>query len=110
MKTSTHLRKARALVNKGWCKGYFKANINGKECYCLFGALEKISGDDENLSDCIRILTPIAQHYHGKEFNLSPVRFNDHIKTTKKDVLAVFDLAIKKAVEDERSSNADRNK
>lgn len=108
MKTSTHLRKARALVNKGWCKGYMHKVVDDKDCYCMFGAMDAVNY--KNISPLLKYIMPIVKHYHGPVYVLTPISFNDHPKTTKKDVLAVFDLAIKKAVEDERSSNADRNK
>lgn len=103
MKTSTHLRKARALVNKGWCKGRAKMiNNKGMQCYCSVGALAEVN--DDNYSDAWEYLNKQIKNYDpSKDMpkNHGVVVFNDHPKTTKKDVLAVFDLAIKKAVEDE---------
>lgn len=100
MKTSTHLRKARALVNKGWCKGDFERVVEGKKCYCLTGAIMAI--DSMSTVETVKLISEFTVPYHGPEYVLTPISFNDHPKTTKKDVLAVFDLAIKKAVEDER--------
>lgn len=100
MKTSTHLRKARALVNKGWCKGTYDTIIDGQKCYCMSGALIAVTGAKEYLP-AKQYLATFTKKYHGPEYNLPLIQFNDHPHTKKKDVLAVFDLAIKKAVEDE---------
>lgn len=109
MKTSTHLRKARALVNKGWCKGRFSmVNKEGVQCYCAHGALGTIAAANGNKA--WQYVYNSIVTYRPSFDELGIIVFNDHPSTTKKDVLAVFDLAIKKAVEDERSSNADRNK
>lgn len=103
MKTSTHLRKARALVNKGWCKGTYSKEIDGQLCYCSVGALNTISGEAFN-DEAEEYLNYFIKNYYGGDYDLRVIGFNDHPKTKKKDVLAVFDLAIKKAVEDERRS------
>jgi hypothetical protein len=59
---SKSLRKARALVEKGWTKGWFARNAKGRMvtakptghaavCFCAVGALIRVTGHDEYTID-----------------------------------------------------------
>ncbi len=88
------LRKARALIAKGWTQGTFAKDRDGisvdvndpDACrFCAAGAVLRVCGSgslfDKVLSGALGGLFP---------------RFNDLPTTKKSDVLRVFDEAIKK--------------
>lgn len=97
-------RKTRDLIAKkgNWIKGDYYYE-DGK--YCLLGALRKVSvgnpwdyGSDEELE---RVLLQCVREIHPKRFSdkklgwpVDTTGFNDHERTTHKDVLKVLDCAI----------------
>lgn len=105
-------RKTRDLIAKkgNWIKG----NYYEEGRYCLLGALRKVSldnpwgpGSDEELE---RVVLQCVKEIHPKRFTdkklgwpLDITGFNDHDRTTHKDVLAVLDCAIKDTAPKERA-------
>lgn len=113
MKTSTALRKARALVNKGWCRGAFTKNINGVQCYCAVGALSAaITGKANTMAfsdkKMEKIYDEAAEFLTRSTFDISNgyyrsiVALNDGLGGSKQAILAAYDLAIKMAVNEEK--------
>lgn len=105
-KVSAKLKKARALVNKGWCKGKLQTQTDTGYSYCAIGALLEVTKTDKDL-DTFYVS---AKKYLGKAFNLidhpyftghTIEGYNDHPKTTKRDILDLYDVAIKLAQKDE---------
>jgi hypothetical protein len=74
-------------------------NKEGVQCYCVHGALSHINSIDDKTW---RLFYKTIVDYRPQFSELGIIVFNDHPSTTKKDVLTVFDMAIKKAVEDEK--------
>lgn len=88
MKPSTVLKKARKLIERGWCR-YTKSRrfrVDGPMHYCAIGAIEKAGGNTEH-RDILR-----------QAIGSGIVRFNDSDGRKKADVLRAFDRAIKLAV------------
>ena len=93
------LRKAKQLVQAGWCKGYAARDANDSpvDCYgpqavsfCMYGAIERV-----------RDLGPFwdedgeyAEGYLEQAVGCDIADFNDADDTGKPDVLAAFDRAI----------------
>jgi len=114
-KVSSQLKKARALINKGWCKGALRVdNHKGSYNYCSIGALlevTKIEGFHwgANTPRVEDIYWPAKQYLYTALELIQPSHFegatlegyNDHRKTTKRDILDLYDVAIKLAQKDE---------
>lgn len=113
-KPSAQLKKAKKLIENGWCKGSAHRFWNGTDRYCAVGALETIvkldpysqaSAETVTLYyQCFDFLTEAVKEYAPIDYPKTIITFNDHQRTKKEDVLAVYDLAIKKA-QDEENSN-----
>lgn len=111
-KVSAQLKKARALVNKGWCKGRLETIRDGKCSYCAVGGLVKVCSENvyglamnefywpghNYLISALKQIDP--PHYGGSLVE----SYNDHPKTTKKDILDLYSVAIQLAQKDEASS------
>lgn len=109
------LTKARALVEKGWVKGYehidagelnwLTNEISPVESYCAIGAIRKADGPgEESAFDLIR--QAIGDLFYGGKKRVGEsgiLRFNDRKKTTKEDVVAAFDKALELAQTEEAS-------
>lgn len=118
-----HLIKARELIEAGWVQTDMHRMVNGKDCYCLDGAIAKAHGlDDMYNNSPYRFLEndPGARADVAVVFDVIPVehtqeirdvieepgfnpltlrmeglyRFNDSVAHSKEDVLAVLDKAI----------------
>lgn len=96
-KVEKSLTKARELVKKGWCQDTYARDAKGNGVdyesrravsFCLTGAMFRARVPDEGFT-IVRKLIP----YDG----YSPVDFNDHHLTTKRDVVSVLTKAIKEA-------------
>ena len=102
-KVSSQLKKARALINKGWCKGALRVdNHKGSYNYCSIGALLEVTKDEDiywpakqYLYTALELIQP--SHFEGATLE----GYNDHRKTTKRDILDLYDVAIKLAQKDE---------
>lgn len=118
MRVSTALRKAKALLEKvGWCKGDFGFYKNGKPVgddikkprlkylsgFCALGAVHRACGKcDSIVDDCIDKLQVII----SKKLNNSElVNFNDRVAKRKRDVVSLFNQAIKLAEREESTKN-----
>ena len=106
MKSSTILKNALTKIKKGWCKGAGARNKNNKPVewksiqatkYCVVGAI---------------FSTKFATYYEQEKAhvcffsanNIPPnvtATWNDNKKRTKKQVVAAFEKAIKRAEKDE---------
>jgi len=60
MKPSTVLKKARKLIERGWCKGPYATDKDGNEVdqysrkavnFCAAGASDRVCGKDDDLKD-----------------------------------------------------------
>lgn len=104
------LAKAERLIRRGWIKGRYAAKIDGKNCYCLSGALMRASGAEfipewENEEDTsLRFLgrTPedAIDPFYAAIDRLQSVSgavnitvFNDRAQTTREDVLDLIKRA-----------------
>lgn len=85
------LTDAKRLIEKGWIKGKFKKEplLWGEPKYCLLGAMNEVNANSLAYKNLYKALMALNWN--------SPVRFNDHIKTKKEDVLKMFDAAIQLA-------------
>lgn len=101
--TSTDvLTKARALIARprGWVKHDFQQERkDGLIAYCAMGAntqarieLAAPFGSEKRANDRLR---KAIRDYTGDPTFLSVAEFNDLPKTSRRDVLAIFDRAIK---------------
>ncbi len=91
------LRKARALVAKGWTRFHFARNKYGHPVnvygpaacrFCAAGSIVRVTRNDIAARDCaIKVLSGVVAG------GTAPA-FNDHPGTTKADVLSAFDRAI----------------
>ena len=103
-KPSAQLKKARVLINRGWCKGAWSLEVlheyknkpSEYVChYCASGALNEV--EKVWISIASEQLRLSAKRYAREKnyFAFTLTRFNDNQNTTKQDVLNVFDIAIK---------------
>ena len=114
MKAKDVLKRARKILERNWVKNsYREQKSNGRYCYCAAGALFRASQLLKTGYNC-----PV--HYNSTDLNFyrqelhPPVQkainilnsiipykditvFNDDLDTTHKEILEVFDQAIKKA-------------
>lgn len=103
---------ARALIERNWAKGHYAEREDGSQClvedeqaaaFCMAGAVERITKGGTVHSRNGRadgLLTDAAHRLFPERFTSSSqlyIHFNDHPRTTKKDVLRVFDAAIGEA-------------
>lgn len=95
MTTIQVLRKARALVKKGWTQGCMARSAKGnritpfspKACrFCAWGAIESAAREGGNYFPAYKALERIVENVP---------RFNDAPARTQRQVLAAFDRAIK---------------
>ena len=92
MKPSTVLRKARKLIERGWCRWTKKRRyrINGPMHYCSIGAIEAVGGNKQHKELLRRVL------------GCGIIAFNDDLDRRKPQVLRAFDRAIKLAEQEGR--------
>lgn len=89
------LIEARGLIEIGWIKGWARRVVNGGACYCALGAIGETDttlDDYRGALDFVYAALPVGY--------TSIARFNDYHTTTKADVLALYDRAIKAAKAD----------
>lgn len=82
------LRDARALVAKGWCQGAYRRTIDGVECFCAVGAMDKAS-DGRELA--FRRASEVLESVIVPDFITT---WNDADGQTQDEVVAGFDRAI----------------
>lgn len=86
------LKRARARVARGWCKGESRKRIRGRVHHCAFGAIFYDSPKSPNYKAC-----HIAREHMAVGVGIAPNElgaWNDDPKRTKRQVLAAFDKAI----------------
>lgn len=125
VKESTRvLQRARALVDKGWCKGVSATNAehigvhpldDEAVCWCAGGAIDRAAVDlnailatsylaRERLEASIDRHSPDIREirenagYDPCDLIMTVIAFNDRDGTTKEEVLRMFDLAIEEKV------------
>src|SRR4051812_48872706 len=98
-KPQTILERARALIERHWSKGAYYREED--DSYCALGALNVVisrSKDKYNAASSSSTYALRVQQYLEDSLPLhsyrSVVVFNDGPKTTKEDVLALYDRAI----------------
>ncbi len=102
------MRLAKKLVKKGWVKGNFEEEVDGKPCYCADGALGLAEARvDENVDNYDGTGATPSTHDFFRQAGMSPAarknfcgsvfNWNDHPKRTQAQVVAAFDRAIVKA-------------
>jgi hypothetical protein len=100
METLEVLRKARGLIEKGWCQGVYAKDENGKPCdpnsaaaesFCVYGALRRWA---QRYSDEYDAATDRLGEEPECQHGIS--LFNDHEDRTQAEVLALFDRTIAK--------------
>lgn len=96
MTTVQVLRKARALIKKGWCQGAYARAINGASVdpahpgavrFCAMAAISKIAQRHEHRAGMVLVSV----------INAGICGWNDRHGRTKTQVLAAFDKAIRAA-------------
>lgn len=106
MSTAADLRRARKLIAKGWCKGVYCKRVQEsppRSEFCAYGAVVRACGDfgaglesedhatktkvAAKVNACMDILGVIIGDRKGI------ITWNDRQKTTKEEVLHVFDAA-----------------
>lgn len=113
MSLASDLRAVRTVIDtpEKWTKGAFGRTIEGKTgglsnsvCFCVLGAVRVALPNNGDLrAYCARIALKhsLSGSLPGK-FKFSALDdFNDALSTTHADVMALFDVAIKKAEEGE---------
>lgn len=99
------LKKARALLEKGWCQGHYAIGESGREvdamsksarCFCIDGALIRANGTDSEYIATAAIVRAAL----GKAA-FSPIGWNDAPGRTQSEVLDLMDRAIALASEKE---------
>jgi hypothetical protein len=99
------LKNARSLLakRKGWCRESFARNQYGASClaesseacsFCMHGALRAADKNGNTVYYAYQILTDILR---SMGFRSGIYKYNDMSTTRKKDVISVFDKAIRKA-------------
>ena len=93
------LRKARELLTdpENWTKGAFhktrrKSGGTTEHSYCALGAWRKVSG--KGLNDPGKARNLLFRALKEKTGRTCVIRYNDDHRTTHKDILELFDLAI----------------
>lgn len=91
MTTLDILRKARALIAKGWTRRAYERGRGTKTRYCSSGAIRAVVGTtaDPRFNEA----SDVVERESGMTYGLPA--WNDRQKS-KKPVLAAFDRAIKK--------------
>lgn len=101
MTTVDVLRKARGYIERGWTQGATArdgAGYSVMPCdadavsWCASGALSIASGDGGTDYSAAAALSYACDDKHG----MTVTQFNDHRAKNKDDVLALFDIAIKR--------------
>lgn len=108
------LRKARALIEQGWTKGFFTREEPwrwpGARSYCTLGALYQAGGGypipfhtgfaldaGKNHELLLKASARLAAHLPGT-MGPNPVTrlmfYNDHVATDSQQILALFDKAL----------------
>ena len=91
------LIKARGLAEDGWCRGTLHTVVNGKDHYCILGAINTaviLSVDaldkQQRISDKVTrvVMSALSKPYDSIE------SYNDARTRRKHHVLALFDRAI----------------
>ena len=85
------LKGAKARLVKGWVKEHSHLRKNGRDHYCLSGAIDAsttVFGRQWQVRRVVEWVLP-------KRFRRDIIGFNDDPKTRKKDVIGVLNLAIK---------------
>lgn len=107
----TTLRQGRALLARpyGWTKGSFRkwSNRGNTVCYCALGVVRHLTAIDDDygkrpmLVDPLRLYGDVSRMLEtniprGFKSRYLP-HYNDAKTTTKADILALYDTAIKRA-------------
>jgi hypothetical protein len=97
------LQEARALIERGWCKFYGAKTAKGSYvdpesryavAWCAYGALIRVD-PGERLDLLSRLYNAFPPEMLGEDDLLGD--YNDDPKTTKEDILSLYDRAIAKA-------------
>lgn len=95
------LKKAKALIQQGWCQGAYARSSSGLEVfsdkdavsYCVSGAIRSVVRHTEYdkflLERALNLALPLLDRKRGL------VNWNDSSVRTKEQVLCLFDKAIK---------------
>ena len=97
MSVAATLAEARKLIAQGWTQGKYKRVVNGVECWCISGAIDKAAPDYKSNGLAFAALFHALRAY---DFYLSAstniTEWNDTPGRTQEDVLALIDRAIAK--------------
>ncbi len=89
------LKKGRRLVLKGWTQGITERRVNGKQCYCTWGAILKA---DKSVGKAVSTaaLDELARDHHisNAPFFGSVIQFNDYKRRSQSQIVALFDRTI----------------
>lgn len=107
MTLASDLRAVRAVIDtpEKWTKGAFARKVNGDPgsyseavCFCILGAIRVALSNNRflrtDLRNHLRVALPNPIEHDALD------DFNDAPSTTHADVMALFDVAIKKAEEE----------
>ena len=97
MTTIEHLTKARELVSKGWCKGVYAQDANGRQVpyggdagvrFCMSGALHVVMLGNPN----VQLVRTVKAIMAVIGWPIAP--WNDQPERTHEEVLKAFDDTI----------------
>ena len=102
MSTRQTLIQVRKLVEAGWLQFYNHTMDNGHDRYCLLGAINKVTHDNETTAyvEAKRALAAVIPSREPVSMDRAfwvITKYNDHPGRTQAEVLAVIDLAIARA-------------
>lgn len=104
MTTIQVLKAAREKINQGWVKGIARRKCGETMCYCATGAVAAVGpGNNEPLEILGSVIRPVQKRlaelfpWQTKSPIVHIQDWNDAEHRRKKDVLAAFDRAIRKA-------------
>jgi hypothetical protein len=97
MSVAATLAEARKLIAQGWTQGEFKRVVDGVECWCISGAIDKAASDYKPNGLAFAALFHALRaddFYLSSSTNL--IEWNDTPGRTQEEVLALIDRAIAK--------------
>jgi hypothetical protein len=97
------LQEARALIERGWCKFASAKTAHGNHVdptseyavsWCAYGAITRVEPDSNEAFVALLMRLELPAEWDDEN---AIGDYNDDVRTTKEDILALFDRAIAKA-------------
>ena len=102
MSVVEYLKSVRANVEQGWTQGAYDTECDGTTCYCTVGAFYEGPYQPKLQVEAMKVLASVIRPVRDVMETTGLVegaliQWNDAPHRRKKDVLAAFDRAIRKA-------------